>query len=372
MSAHLIPTVRWRLLRRPAVSRFARIGLAALLAGTMSQTALSAGAQGAEPSPPGPSRSDVPSPARLTPSDRRDKVIEGVTHGSRWVVDVRTGDAAPLPLSLRPVFATGYTISPNGRRVAFTAPDPDGALGSSRLFLATTDGTRVRPITPGGTSAWEPAWSPDGHRIVYRDEAGLAVVHLASGRVRRFGRVSPHRIARPGFRPDGQTILFTRTGGTPGEDALWSVPAFGGRPRPVVRHASLGTWSPDGSRIALQRFSSHGGHRSHDHHPGCFDLGASWSRLGLADADGGKVRLIPGTRVSGSDPGDDPADRRPVWAPDGRHVALALQGRIVIVEVPSGSVRQLVCGRRPTWWDRDHVLVESFDGDCDGAVDAPA
>jgi hypothetical protein len=48
-----------------------------------------------------------------------------------------------------------------------------------------------------------------------------------------------------------------------------------------------------------------------------------------------------------------------------------MRGRIVIVGLGAGRVRHLACGRRPVWWDRGHVLVESFDGDCDGTVDVP-
>src|SRR6185503_2067350 len=113
----------------------------------------------------------------------------------------------------------GHTVSPDGRQVAFAAPD---AEGMSRVYLSALDGMDLRPLTPAGVTAHSPAWSPDGRTIAYVDDEGLGVQDLASGVVRRFERLPTGEIEEPSFRMDGRRILFTRTSGPRGlRSALW-------------------------------------------------------------------------------------------------------------------------------------------------------
>ena len=56
-------------------------------------------------------------------------------------------------------------LSPDGKRVAFSLPDPD--LGTADIWIQDlTRGTRTR-LTFGPTTESFPVWSPDGRRLVY-------------------------------------------------------------------------------------------------------------------------------------------------------------------------------------------------------------
>lgn len=62
------------------------------------------------------------------------------------------------------------------------------------------------------------------------------------------GQVSSDWFRHPAISPDGSTIIFTHAGD------LFSVPASGGRARPLTTHPAYETrpvWSPDGSTIAF-------------------------------------------------------------------------------------------------------------------------
>jgi Tol biopolymer transport system component len=301
---------------------------------------------------------DRPSPSELpAPTPESQKVIEGVTHGHRWLIDIRDGSAMPLPLSLRPIWATGYAVSPDGRRVVFMAPDPEGTDGSMRIYIANVDGSDVEPLSAGGVAAWDPAWSPDSRNVVYVDESGLALVGLRTHRVRRFARVPAGGISRPTFRPDGRVIGFTRDSGEIRH--LWTVPARGGRSTRLIEDASHGSWSPQGDAIAFESSPRQqrelGVPSSHNDLP--FYSHRAPRVLWLADADGASADPIAGTRTRLA-PHDESADRGPAWSPDGRRIAYGAGGHVRVVDMRTGGVRDLSCGRRPTWWDARHVLVE--------------
>jgi Tol biopolymer transport system component len=320
---------------------------------------------------------DASTSGRDIAADEPEPVIEGVTHGSRWLVDVRDRSATSLPLSLRPVFATDYAVSPNRRRVAFTAPDPDGAVGATRIFVARRTGSRVRALTPAAEGVMHPAWAPDGRSIVFVDGDSLALVDLRSGRVRRIGdrHLDP---VLPSFSADGRSILFTST--TP--PAIWTRPVRGGVERALVWDAVFGSWSSDGSRLAFLRasdpssgFKESATERLARRDPRYRELRARQGylmmpyprvRLWLAAADGARARVI---RKAGSMRGrvdGDLARLRPVWSPDGRHIALDVGGAVLLVHARSGRVTDIGCGRKPAWWDVRHLLIEGYDPDCDG------
>jgi hypothetical protein len=66
-------------------------------------------------------------------------------------------------------------------------------------------------------------------------------------------------------------------------------------------------------------------------------------------------------------PHEDAGDHRPAWSPDGTRLAVAwgdAPSRVRVVDVRSGAVSQLGCGRLPTWWDDQRLLIELYDPDC--------
>ena len=51
--------------------------------------------------------------------------------------------------------------SPDGTRIVYRRAEPDG------LVVIAADGSDPQVLTPGGLNPWAPAWSPDGTRIAY-------------------------------------------------------------------------------------------------------------------------------------------------------------------------------------------------------------
>jgi Tol biopolymer transport system component len=149
--------------------------------------------------------------------------------------------------------------APDGRRVAFVAPD---RRSRGRLYVIGADGTHKRLLAGGvflGTGFFTGvfSWAPDGKRIVFARPDGLFTVST-SGRpvVRRIRiRVHVHVPAlgwQPVWSPDGSSICFmvTRLPSTrivvmrPDGSHVKLLPGGDGGHGPV--------WSPDSSRIAFR------------------------------------------------------------------------------------------------------------------------
>ncbi len=139
-------------------------------------------------------------------------------------------------------------LSPDGRRLAFTALDPSG---KATLWLRSLDGLALRSF-PGTENARFPFWSPDGRSIAFFSNQRLRRVEADGG--------SPQTICRSGlgfggtWGPDG-TILFSPIFGA----GISAVPAAGGEPvlattLVAARGDSAHLWPvflPDGRHFVL-------------------------------------------------------------------------------------------------------------------------
>jgi Tol biopolymer transport system component len=156
-------------------------------------------------------------------------------------------------------------FSADGKRLVFRSergrqpPDPYG-VGYDALFVVRTDGTRLRQINPPSGGLF-PAWSPKANLIAFSGAA----------------RGNPSRDNVTLMTPEGADVHDL---GVQGEGAMWS---------------------PDGSQIA---FASHSGD-------------GNWA-VWLMDADGSNARqltyprLTPPAGLNGDGPG--------AWSPDGREI----------------------------------------------------
>jgi Tol biopolymer transport system component len=121
-------------------------------------------------------------------------------------------------------------VSPDGRRIVFTARD---SAGNRQLWLRALDSVETRRL-PGTEGVQFPAWSPDGRWIGFCDPYQLKKIDVASGQV--FTVADAGRMVRGlVWAPDG--TIFVGTQGGP----IRRVPAAGGEPEPLtVLDRSLG------------------------------------------------------------------------------------------------------------------------------------
>lgn len=145
--------------------------------------------------------------------------------------------------------------SPDGSRILFGR---DLAISS-----ATPDGKSITLIK---RQAAVPAWSPDGSRIAFASadsseiDPDLYTMRSDGSDVRKLVGL-PGWDWSPSWSPDGSTIAFTRRprmGDSPsssyGGENVYAVPATGGEPVQLTESGSDSdpAWSPDGSTIVFQ------------------------------------------------------------------------------------------------------------------------
>ena len=281
--------------------------------------------------------------------------------------------------------AIGFWIGPWHPVYSPWAEKPAIQVGDLRgeiWTMAADGGTQTRIVASGPGEATQPAWSPDGSRIVYVAWAHAGTDELVAdlwtvapdGSDARQITSDPEWDWIPAWSPDGAWIAFTSrpTPATPAAAPL-GQPQAGGAPDVVAgtaggwsiylvrpdgterRQLTTGgesmapVWSPDGSRIAY--------HGTRDGNLDIFvanadgtseqrvtdDPGADWSPIWSPDG----TRLIFTSDRSGDDDvwvvsasggaatnmtNDPAADQVPIWSPDGARIAF-VSDRTADVEV---------------------------------------
>ncbi len=235
--------------------------------------------------------------------------------GGLGVVSVETGDVRPLTtrgtgLDLNPA------VSPDGQRLAFVRTV--NAVAGPIYVLELTEDLRPkgepRSVTPENTTGRQPAWTPDGKRLVFTSD-GLWVA-AASG-------LSPPRrlpfadagISSPAMPRRGSRLVYRRL---ISNTNIWRSPLTGPEAERVpqrlissTRTERVPAFSPDGKRIAFS--SSRTGREG----------------IWVSDADGSNAVELYAP--------PDGAASNPCWSPDGARIAFDLQsgGRLAIHTIPS-------------------------------------
>ena len=164
-----------------------------------------------------------------------------------------TGSPQPAltRLTFDPGLQTDPAISPDGQFVAYTAD----TSGNFDIWVRAVAGGNAIQITTDPAHDWQPHWSPDGHRLVFRSErrgGGLFIVPAFGGAEERVSTIG----FRPRWSPDGARILFDRTDAGRFATTLNTV-VPGAEPMvhdlsaalPIERGRAWG-WTPD-NRVAL-------------------------------------------------------------------------------------------------------------------------
>ena len=266
---------------------------------------------------------------------------------TRRVREVDSRSARPALGIVRP------EISPDGRSVVFAA------LGDLWLMRI---GEAPRNLTNDRALDTDPAWSPDGSRIVYSsDRAGgllnLWVHDVSSGEQRQLTRLQTSAMGAA-WSPDGRRVAFLDV------DGIWrraSVAVVDVASGEVTRiHASMfgpgsPTWSRDGKRVVVAALSAYSSR---------FREGTNRILSMSADSAGDDRWFTPDVHFSI----DSRVGAGPVWSPDGSRMAVINDGVLTIIPVsatgqPTGPPKRI--GREmahaPSWTaDSRSVLYQSM------------
>ena len=219
--------------------------------------------------------------------------------------------------------------SPDGSQIAF-ASSRDGLGG---IWLMDADGSNPRKLLPAGYGDASPTWSPDGRRIAFMRLVGpepfgyqICIVN-SDGRGAQCLEVSGWE---PAWSPRGDKIAFisSRKTGLP-QDIYLMSPDGSAQKNLTNRPANAPAndqfyrlaWSPDGSKIAMQRFTD------------------SWD-LYVMNADGTGVAALANS--------DSTDEMWPTWSPDGSRIAFSRGGhgppvpdKLFVMSPGGGAAREL-------------------------------
>lgn len=130
------------------------------------------------------------------------------------------------------------------------------------LWLVSRDGGQARRLTSTPGAEMDPYFSPDGSQIAFSATVAgnidVYVVQTKGGDAKRLTyHPGPDRVR--GWTPDGRRVVFAsgRTSAPTAYFRLWTIGLDGGLPEALpMPRAFSGAYSPDGSRIAHEEFST--------------------------------------------------------------------------------------------------------------------
>jgi Tol biopolymer transport system component len=171
-----------------------------------------------------------------------------------------TGKAKGPPAILLSGLQTGqyFTLSKDGKRLLYTRE-----LSYSNLWLATLEGSgknqtiATKQLTTGTSMIHGGSISPDGKRIAFSigepSTANIFTMPIEGGAMQQITYFNSFNVG-PVWSPDGKQIAFGST--QSGSSKVWRVNAEGGTPRPFLRSELSNpfkiTWYP-GANLLYQR-----------------------------------------------------------------------------------------------------------------------
>ena len=278
-------------------------------------------------------------PSRESSAAQRRASAQNVWNGDIYVVNADGTGRKRLTRDPAEEFDPAW--SPDGAKILFSRSDGR----RHQIWVMNADGTDPVQITQGDSSASDAAWSPDGTRIAFtRCKAGTCDLYLmkpdGSGEERVTHAERPGAWA-PTWSPDDTRLAFAEIAGigvTDTQGHVWTRVTVG------PADDDNPDWSPAGPAIAF------------DSSRGLWD-----GDIYIADSEGTRM-----TDMTDS----PPLDSNPSWSPDGNEIAFMrkrnrhVQARLFVMSADGSSQTNLrAIGdsySRPSWSPDGSQLAYSW------------
>lgn len=260
----------------------------------------------------------------------------------------------PEPVTTPSRFSAHYSMSRDGKRMAFATVDQTETLRVATLDAASASVSgEGRPIVAGSFLVFSSRVSPDGKLVAVTNRGGqedLYVIEIATGEIRQLTN-DPAHDRGAAWSGDGSKIYFYSQ-----RDAdryeIWSINADGSGLTRVTRTSGRSVWypgaSPDGKRISFYN----------DENTYILENGritplppapenrvpqfTAWSPDGMTlggELSGPGIALY--SLAARTYRQLTPTGARPIWLPGGREIVYSDGGRLRIVDVQSGAIREV-------------------------------
>ena len=153
------------------------------------------------------------------------------------------------------------TWAPDSRHLAFAAAPADPPLSLSHIYVAQADRPGATELGGPGLAGFEPAWSPDGKQIAFKNLNPVDALWLMDADGSNAHRLtktpgSGYAFWNPQWSPDGKRLSVPGGRRLMALIDVWTINADGTGERNISKSPEdewWPTWSPDGAKVAFVR-----------------------------------------------------------------------------------------------------------------------